>query len=221
MGYDKGGRGNRGGRGRDKRDDFGGGSSDFGGGSSFGGGGFGGGGFGGGGGGRGGQGGGGRIQFALYHTWNLTNRVTVANGGPVLDALNGDLIGSADDDGQSRHEFEGQAGYSNNGLGVRLSANYATGTRVNGGTPANPQPLRFDGLATANLRLFADLGQQLALVKAHPWVRGARVTLSVENIFNSRQQVRDATGVTPITYQPDYRDPLGRTVRLSLRKLFF
>ncbi len=39
MGYDKGGRGNRGGRGRDKRDDFGGGSSDFGGGSSFGGGG--------------------------------------------------------------------------------------------------------------------------------------------------------------------------------------
>ncbi|NYD89398.1 cold-shock protein [Sphingomonas melonis] len=55
MGYDKGGRGNRGGRGRDKRDDFGGGSSDFGGGG-FGGGGFGGGGFGGGD--RGGFGGG-------------------------------------------------------------------------------------------------------------------------------------------------------------------
>lgn len=45
MGFDKGGRGNRGGRGRDKRDDFGGG--DFGGGG-FGGGDFGGGGFGGG-----------------------------------------------------------------------------------------------------------------------------------------------------------------------------
>ncbi|WP_301073491.1 cold-shock protein [Sphingomonas sp.] len=52
MGYDKGGRGNRGGRGRDKRDDFGGGDfgGDFGGGGGFGGGGFGGdrGGFGGG-----------------------------------------------------------------------------------------------------------------------------------------------------------------------------
>jgi CspA family cold shock protein len=56
MGYDKGGRGNRGGRGRDKRDDFGGGSSDFGGGGGFSGGGFGGGGFGGGD--RGGFGGG-------------------------------------------------------------------------------------------------------------------------------------------------------------------
>ena len=63
MGFDKGGRGNRGGRGRDKRDDFGGGSSEFGGGGDFGGGGFGGdrGGFGGGGGfggSRGGFGGG-------------------------------------------------------------------------------------------------------------------------------------------------------------------
>jgi CspA family cold shock protein len=73
MGFDKGGRGNRGGRGRDKRDNFGG--DDFGGGGGFGGGdrggfggggfgggdrgGFGGGGFGGGGGDRGGFGGGG------------------------------------------------------------------------------------------------------------------------------------------------------------------
>ncbi len=174
----------------------------------------------GGGGGRVGQGGG-RIQFAFYHTLNLTNRLTLAEGGPVLDAFNGDIIGSSTSDGQPRHEFEGQAGYSNNGIGVRLSANYATGASVNGGTAANPTPLRFEGLATADLRLFADLGQQLELVKAHPWVRGARVTLSVDNIFNSRQQVRDAAGLTPITYQPDYRDPLGRTIRLSLRKLFF
>jgi cold shock protein len=73
MSYDKGGRGQRGGRGRDKRDGFGGdeggggfGGGDFGGGG-FGGGGFGGGGFGGGGGGRsfggGGFGGGDRGGF--------------------------------------------------------------------------------------------------------------------------------------------------------------
>jgi len=181
-----------------------------GGGRGFGGGGF--------GGGRGGQGGG-RVQFALYHTWHLHQTVTIANNGPVLDLLNGDTIGASG--GQPRHEFELQSGYSNNGIGVRLSGNYATGTQVNGGTAASPQSLRFSGLATANLRLFADLGQQLGLVKAHPWVRGARVTLSIDNVLNSRQRVRDATGLTPISYQPDYLDPLGRTVRLSLRKLFF
>ncbi|RZM18886.1 MAG: hypothetical protein EOP67_58975, partial [Sphingomonas sp.] len=81
--------------------------------------------------------------------------------------------------------------------------------------------LAFSGLATANLRLFGDLGQQLNLVKAHPWVRGMRVTLSVDNVFNSRQRVRDATGATPISFQPDYLDALGRTVRISVRKLFF
>ena len=169
-------------------------------------------------GGRGGQAGG-RIQFALYHTWHFTDRVLVANGGPSLDLLNGDAIGNSG--GQARHELEAQAGYTNNGLGARLSANYATGTRVNGGTAAAPETLNFGGLATANLRLFADLGQRLEWVKAHPWLRGMRVSFSVDNVLNTRQRVTDATGATPNNYQPDYLDPLGRTVRLSIRKLFF
>ena len=42
-----------------------------------------------------------------------------------------------------------------------------------------------------------------------------------ENLFDSRQRVTDATGATPISYQPDLLDPLGRSVRLSIRKLFF
>ncbi|AXJ95019.1 MULTISPECIES: TonB-dependent receptor [unclassified Sphingomonas] len=171
-----------------------------------------------GGGGRGGGQGGGRIQFAFYHTWHLTDRVLVTPGGPALDLLNGDAIGQTG--GQPRHEFEVQTGYSNNGIGVRLSGDYQTGTRVNGGTAAQPQSLTFSGLATANLRIFADLQQQLPLLKAHPWVRGLRLTLGVDNILDSRQRVRDANGITPISYQPDYLNPLGRTIRLSIRKLF-
>lgn len=180
----------------------------FGGGRGFGGGGF---------GGRGG--GGGRVQFALYHTWHFTDRVVIADGGPVLDLLNGDATGN--NGGSPRHEIEGQAGYSNNGLGARLSVNWQSGTRVNGGTAMAPETLNFGGLATANLRLFADLGQRLDLVKAHPWVRGMRVSLSVTNLFNQRQRVTDQTGEVPIGFQPAYLDPLGRTVRLSVRKLFF
>ena len=178
-----------------------------------GGGGFRGGGFG------GGRGGGGRVQFALYHTWTFADRVTVANGGPVLDLLRGDAIGSSG--GTSRHQVQAQAGYSNNGVGVRLSGNWQSATRVNGGTPANPQALDFGSLATVDLRLFADLGQRLDLLKAHPWLRGTRVSLSFDNLFNQRQRVTDANGTVPIGYQPGYLDPLGRTVRLSIRKLFF
>ena len=185
-----------------------------------GGGGFGGGGFRGGGGfgGRGGAGGG-RIQFALYHTWHFTDRVSIGTNGPFLDLLNGDAIGQSG--GSSRHELEGQAGYSNNGLGARLSVNFRSATTVNGGTLANPTQLDFSSLTTANLRLFADLGNRIDLLREHPWLRGTRVSLSFDNLFNQRQTVRDTAGATPVSLQPGYLDPLGRSVRLSIRKLFF
>ncbi|PAX06886.1 TonB-dependent receptor [Sphingomonas lenta] len=181
----------------------------FGGGRNFGGGGF---------GGRGG-GGGGRLQFALFHTVNLTERVTVAEGGPVLDLLNGDAIGN--NGGQPRHEVEGQAGYTNNGLGARLSLNFRSATEVQGGTAAAPETLEFGSLTTLNLRLFADLGARPEWVRRHPWMRGMRVTVGVDNLFNQRQEVLDQTGGTPINFQPALLDPLGRSVRVSLRKLFF
>ncbi|WP_294235884.1 TonB-dependent receptor [uncultured Sphingomonas sp.] len=171
------------------------------------------------GGGFGGGRGGGRLQFALYHTWTFEDRVIVADGGPDLDLLRGDAIGSSG--GTSRHKIEAQAGYSNNGVGVRFSGDWQSATRVNGGTPGNPQPLNFGSLATVDVRLFADLGQRLDLLKKHPWLRGTRVSLSVDNLFNQRQRVTDSTGTVPIGYQPGYLDPLGRTVRLSIRKLFF
>lgn len=191
------------------------------GGGGFGGGGFGGGGFGGGGrpGGPGGGAGGGRLQFALYDTIHFTNRVQIGAIGPTLDLLNGDTIGN--NGGQPRHELEAQAGYNNNGLGLRFSANWQSGTRVIGGTPLVPSTLNFSPLATANLRLFADLGQRLDLVKKYRWMRGMRVVLALDNLANTRQRVTDATGVTPISLQPAYLDPLGRSIRLSVRKLFF
>jgi hypothetical protein len=33
--------------------------------------------------------------------------------------------------------------------------------------------------------------------------------------------VRDSLGVTPLSYQPGYIDPVGRAITLSVRKLFF
>ncbi|MEJ8630729.1 hypothetical protein P0F65_14300 [Sphingomonas sp. I4] len=129
------------------------------------------------------------MQFALYHTWTFADRVIVADGGPDLDLLRGDAIGSSG--GTSRHQVEAQAGYANNGLGLRLSGNWRSATRVNGGTPGNPNPLEFGSLATVDFRLFADLGQRLELLKKHPWLRGTRVSLVVDNVFNQRQRVTD------------------------------
>ncbi len=177
------------------------------------------GGFGRGGGGFGGFGGRGQgsLQLALFHTWRFTDTILIRDGVPELDLLGGSAVGNRG--GRPRHEVEVQAGVFKRGLGGRLTASYQSGTRVTG--LADPgDDLRFGSFSTVNLRLFADLGAQEKLVARHPWMRGARVSLLVDNLLDTRLRVRDATGATPFGYQGDLLDPLGRSVRISLRKLF-
>jgi iron complex outermembrane recepter protein len=164
-------------------------------------------------GGRGRQGG--RLQFSLTHTINLVDEVTIRPGLPELDYLHGDALGSTG--GRPRHEVEAQAGYFNNGLGARLSANWRSGTRVDSDTGDD---LRFSPLATFDLRLFANLGERFDLVSKHPWLRGSSVRFEVNNIFDAKPRVRNSTGRLPIGYEPDLLDPLGRTISISFRKLF-
>lgn len=175
-------------------------------------------------GGRGGFGGpngflAGRVQFALYHTVRLTDRIAIGPGLPVLDLLDGAASGNRG--GQPQHELELQAGVMKDGMGLRLNGRWQSGTEVSSGALGSGQTLDFSSLATLNLRLFADMGQQLSLARKHRWLRGMRITLGVDNIFDSRIRVTDANGVVPLSYQPDLLDPTGRSVRLTVRKLFF
>lgn len=158
---------------------------------------------------------GGRLQFSLTHTVNLVDEVTIRPGVPELDYLNGDAVGSSG--GRPRHQVEAQGGYFNNGLGARVSANWRNGTQVDSGTGDN---LRFSPLATFDLRLFANLGERFDLVAKHPWLRGTSLRFEVNNVFDAKPRVRDTAGTVPFSYQPDLLDPLGRTISLSIRKLF-
>jgi hypothetical protein len=167
----------------------------------------------------GGGGGGGRLTFAIYDTIHLSDTATLSNGQPAIDLLNGGTLGSSG--GQPRHEIQVQAGISKNGLGARLTGNWNSPTTVIGAAGSPSDILHFSSLATLNLRLFANLGQIPTLVKNHRWLRGVRVSLLVDNLFNARQRVTDGTGVTPVSYQPGFLDPEGRTIRLSIRKQFF
>lgn len=170
-------------------------------------------------GGRGGGGGGGRIWASVYHTVALSNTILIRPGLPELDLLNGSAIG--DTGGQPRHQVQFNGGYTRDGIGSRLVVNWQSGTEVDGGATGSTQRLNFGSLATVGLRLFADLGQQPGLVRDNRWLRGTRISLGVDNLFNARQRVTDANGTVPINYQPGYLDPNGRVVRLTLRKLFF
>jgi iron complex outermembrane recepter protein len=191
-----------------------------GGGRGFGGGGFGGGGRGGG---RAGFGGGppvgGRFQFALYHTVIFKDRFTVASAGPVLDLLNGAAAGGGG--GQYQQEIEAQLGYTNAGYGARMSADWRSATVVTGGAAGSTGTLDFSDVATVNLRLWDDFTQQRALTQKYPILRGVRVTLNLNNLFDESIKVRDSAGPTPFLYQSAFLDPTGRVLSVNLRKLFY
>ncbi len=161
-----------------------------------------------------------RLQLALFHTVRLRDRIYITDGATPLDLLDGDALGNSG--GSPRNELEAQLGFTKQGMGARLTANWKEATEVTGGTAGSSTgTLKFSDLTTVNLRLFANLGARRELVAKYPVLRGTRVTFGVTNLFDEKQQVRNAAGGTPITYQEDYLDPLGRSVRLSVRKVFF
>jgi hypothetical protein len=188
-------------------------------------GGGGGGGRGGGPGGPGGPGGGrdprgvqeGRLTLSVYHTVFFDNRYLVRPGGPVIDFLDGGAMGALG--GQPRHEVEVNLGVTERGYGLQLAADWKSGTFVTGG--AGPgSDLTFSDIGKINLRLFADLSQRKTLVARWPFFEGARLTFSVGNLFDQKIAVHDGTGIVPLSYQPAYVDPTGRTWRIGFRKLF-
>ncbi|RSV07428.1 TonB-dependent receptor [Sphingomonas koreensis] len=148
----------------------------------------------------------------------LADKITIRDGPPELDLLNGSATGSRG--GSPRHQIELRTGVVRDGIGIRLNADWQSATRVRGGATSADE-LRFDDFATVNLRLFATLGPQFKFVRDNRWLAGTRVTMSVDNLFDSRLKVTNAAGTTPLSYQPALLDPLGRTVKISVRKLFF
>jgi hypothetical protein len=170
------------------------------------------------GGGRGGGGGfgsgnGAQLDVSLYHSWYFMDTVRLTPGSPQIDLLNGGSIGAG---GQPRHQFQFNGGVIDNGIGFRLSGVWTSPTTVldsgNGGGA-----LYYSSLLTLDTRLFVNL-QQRFLGKR--WARNARVTLALSNLLNRRQDIHNDAGVIPEIYQPAFLDPYGRTVGISLRKLF-
>jgi len=157
----------------------------------------------------------GRLSFSLTDSITFVDKVTIAPGIAPLDYLHGDAAGSTG--GTPRHNVQAQAGYFNNGLGARVTANWRSATNVDTLTGDN---LHFSPLGTFDLRLFVNPGDIPEVAVKHQWLRGTQIQLQATNIFDSKPKVHDAFGNVPLNYQADLLDPLGRTVMISFRKLF-
>lgn len=156
-----------------------------------------------------------RLMASVYHTWVLRQEVQLTEDGDTIDLLHG---GTLTGDATPQHKISASVGVSDNGLGFRLEGNWQSATEISGATTSSGTgDLHFGSLTTLDTRIFANLQNRFP---GKPWAKGMRVSLAVDNIFNTRQRVTDSTGTTPYAYQKDYLDPMGRTFKLSVRRIF-
>ena len=160
---------------------------------------------------------GGRWNIALYHTIKLEDEILIRPGVPVLDLLDGSATGSSG--GTARHQVDLDAGWFRAGIGTRVLATWMSGSTVIGGPVAGggtASDLHFSDQMTVNLRVFANLGQLTRV----PALRNSQARISVNNLFNDIQEVRDNSGLVPLRYQAGYLNPQGRYVEISFQKQF-
>lgn len=155
----------------------------------------------------------GQVQLSVNYTLRLRDETTLRHGLAPLDLLNG---ASTSRRGQPREELSVRLNAFRQGVGVNLNGAWRGGSVIDAGPTTGA--LRFDDQTTINLSAFYEVPRDVKAGPASGWLAGTRVTLAADNLFYSRPIVRDARGATPQAYQPDYLDPLGRMVKLTLRK---
>jgi len=156
-----------------------------------------------------------RYFLSLTHNFAIENEVVVAADGPVLDQRDGFVLGGG---GVPVYSARLEGGLFWQGYGVRASGSYVGPSELRGDGLAGSSDLFFGDLATFDLRLFADLGEVTGAESGV--LDGLRVSLNIDNIFDTRREVVDANGVTPLAYDPLRIDPTGRYIGIDIRKLF-
>jgi len=156
-----------------------------------------------------------RIAVRADHTWYMDNTRVIRRGLPIIDLLAGGASGYGG--GQPRHQVQASTAAYHRGIGLQLFATWNSRSLINGGSLAAPSSIVFASRSKIDVRAFANLGPLFPKIDSF---KKARLSFEVLNLLDSKQRVRDTAGSTPLRYQPFLIDPVGRSVRLSLRKAF-
>jgi hypothetical protein len=159
--------------------------------------------------------GGKRAPRAFYYaglgpTYRFKDRLQLRQNTPAFDLLRGESVTGW---GVSRFSAYGYGGINYLGNGANFDFWYGGRSRVRSDNPEGD--LRFDGIFKFNLRAFISVHHFL---RKQDWTRKLQLMVEVTDLTDSSQRIRDRSGRTPNRYQRDYLNPVGRTVRVSLRK---
>ncbi|WP_423142783.1 hypothetical protein ACOYW6_05390 [Parablastomonas sp. CN1-191] len=151
----------------------------------------------------------------LAHTWLLSGKSVIRPGLATVDLLNGGAVGIGG--GRQRHFVDASIALMSGQSGVRLNAAWRGASYLAIGSSAAPDLLTYQPYTKVDLRGFLDLS---AISPTSRIAKGARVTVAIENLAGSRQGATTSNGTLPLYYQSIFRDPVGRTVSVELRKSF-
>jgi len=153
------------------------------------------------------------LYFGMAITPLLHDSLQLRPGSPALNLADGDTYDASAT--RRRMGVYSWTGLNYKSMGLDINEQWISGIHIRGGSPQSD--LHFAPLLKLDLNLYASLESWLPKT---PWARKTNVFLAVDNPLDQHQRVHDGTGATPNRYQPDYLDPLGRTVKLTVRKLF-
>lgn len=142
----------------------------------------------------------------------FSDRLQLRAGSPELDLLGGDSVNGGGTPRLSGY-FYGGIGYLGNQIGI--NGWYQASERVRSDNPTSD--LFFSPLFKLNVSLGISVHHFTPKVG---WTHHLQLKIGVDNVTDARVQVHDRNGDVPNRFQAELLDPIGRTAKLTLRKLF-
>ncbi|MBO9696313.1 MAG: hypothetical protein J7499_08935 [Sphingopyxis sp.] len=149
-----------------------------------------------------------QFDLVLDHSLRLKNELLTRPGVPVIDQLRAG--------GQSRHSLSFQASLGRRSFGANLDGSWSSAGRLRGAGEifTVKPPLRL------NLSAFIEPGRLFGVPGRKGLLKNLRLSVDIDDLLNGYRRVRREDGTVPAGYSRNEIDPLGRAVRLTLRKKF-
>lgn len=149
-----------------------------------------------------------QVNLSVDHNMQLKSELLTRPGIPVIDQLRAG--------GQSRHSLSFQASIGRRGFGVNLDGSWSSAGRLRGGDEVFTfrPPLRI------NLSAFIESDRLFAVPGRKGPLKNLRLSVDVNDLLRSYRRVTREDGTVPAGYSRNEIEPLGRVVRLTVRKKF-
>lgn len=153
-----------------------------------------------------------QLIVSVNHRWRLKSELLTRSGLPVIDQLRAG--------GQSRHDLSLQVSAGKRGFGANLGGTWSSPGRLRGVADNDGTAFHFRPPLVFNLSAFIEPDHLFAPAGKKGILNDLRLSIDVQNLFNGYRRVTLADGRVPAGYSRTEISPLGRVVRLTVRKRF-